>query len=94
MWNREREIDKTLDEIYQETIRGIENFPDPSGLLAALVEEVGELARAMMSEPVERIRAEAIQVAALALRIVADGDPTLNGIRAKNNADNPIAPTP
>lgn len=58
-------------------------FPDPDGLVAALMEEVGELAKAMLEEPVVNVEAEAVQVAALAIRIAQQGDPTLSNIRAK-----------
>lgn len=57
-------------------------FPSPAGLLAALTEEVGELAKAILDESPERVRAEAIQVAAVALRIAAEGDPSLDPLRS------------
>lgn len=52
-----------------------------SGL--ALVEEVGELAQAMLKVaagkwPKERIREEAIQVAAMALRVAIEGDSSVD----------------
>lgn len=81
-----------LQSIRKEAMQGSESYPDASGLMMALMEEVGELARAMMSEPRENIRAEAVQVAALAIRIAIEGDPTLDAIRAKNNADFPLPP--
>lgn len=57
-------------------------FPDPSGLMTALTEEVGELARALLDESTERVREEAIQVAAMAARVAIEMDPTLSALRA------------
>ncbi len=64
-----------------------EKFPDPCGNMTALVEEVGELAKALMEEPKENVYKEAIQVAAMACRIATEGDPTLDAIRLKRGAD-------
>ena len=65
------------DELYVARIK----FPQPDGLLAALMEEVGELAKAIMDEPATNVRAEAIQVAAVAIRLAEEGDPTLDNLR-------------
>ena len=64
-----------------------EKFPDPDGLMTALTEEVGELAKALMDEPMDNVYREAIQVAAMACRIATEGDPTLDAIRFKRGAD-------
>jgi NTP pyrophosphatase (non-canonical NTP hydrolase) len=56
-------------------------FPGNRFLLAALVEEVGELASAMLQrQDPERIRAEAVQVACVAVRIIEEGDCTFDGM--------------
>lgn len=83
-----------LQSIRQEAMQGIESYPDASGLMVALMEEVGELARAMMSETRDRVKDEAVQVAALAIRIAIEGDPTLDAIRARRNADKPLPSIP
>jgi NTP pyrophosphatase (non-canonical NTP hydrolase) len=57
-------------------------FPKNEDLLAALAEEVGELAQALLHQKHEpekgatdlSVRAEAIQVACVALRIASEGD--------------------
>lgn len=50
-------------------------FPENTHKLAALVEEVGELAQAMLKgESIDRIIDEAKQVAAMAIRIIEEGD--------------------
>ena len=56
-------------------------FPDPRGLVAALLEETGELARALLEETPARVFAEAAQVAAVAGRLALEGDPGLDPIR-------------
>lgn len=74
-------------ELSDEVDRARRKFPRPDGLMAALTEEVGELARALMDEPADRVRAEAIQVAAMALRIIDEGDPTLNDVRVRRGQE-------
>lgn len=87
-------IGEVLQDVYTEITRGVESYPDASGLMVALMEEVGELARAMMTQSRDSVRSEAAQVAALAVRVAIDGDPTLAEIRAKNNADAVLPPIP
>ncbi len=73
----------TLDAISDEVMRARLKFPGNRFLLAALVEEVGELAKAMLqNEGKERIEREAIQVAAVAVRILEEGDATFADITA------------
>ena len=50
--------------------------------MTALVEEVGEVARALLDESRACVFAEAVQVAAMACRVAVEGDPTLNDRRA------------
>src|SRR5690606_42101966 len=52
-----------------------------------LVEEVGELAKALIDESRERVRQEAIQVAVMAMRVVLDGDRTLDAWRESKGLD-------
>ncbi len=58
-------------------------FPGPNPCLAALVEEVGELAQAMLHiregkhSNWSRVIAEAVQVAVMAMRCATEGDATL-----------------
>jgi len=79
----------TLTAIAAEVVRARTKFPSNAVLLAALMEEVGELANALLEhrfaviagkKPAElddfraEIQKEAIQVAAVAVRILEDGD--------------------
>lgn len=48
---------------------------------AALVEEVGELSKALMYEPWSNVFTEAVQVAVMAQRLATEGDPTMADFR-------------
>jgi len=68
-------------EVVKEVERARQKFPSSTLAMVALMEEVGELAKAALDEPSERVRAEAIQVAAMACRIALEGDDTLEARR-------------
>lgn len=68
-------------------------FPQPNACMCALTEEVGELAKALMDEPSANVRAEAIQVAAMAVRVALEGDPTIDFVRERRCAG-PHPPKP
>jgi NTP pyrophosphatase (non-canonical NTP hydrolase) len=71
----------TLSQLQAEVIRARRKFPGNALLLAALTEEVGELARELLQRGgKERIRKEAYQVACVALRIVEEGDATFANV--------------
>lgn len=62
-------------EIEREVIAAREQYPGNEHRIAALAGEVGELAQALTKgEGKHRIRREAIQVAAMAVRIIEEGD--------------------
>lgn len=65
----------TSTAIHNEVARARAKFPNNAHLLAALVEEVGELAKALLEggNSVDA-KAEAIQVACVAVRIIEEGD--------------------
>lgn len=73
-----------LDAVFREVDFAREKFPSSECSLAALTEEVGELAQACMDESADAIFAEAVQVAAMALRVAVEGDPTLVPYRLRN----------
>jgi hypothetical protein len=60
-----------------EVVAGRRKFPANRLLLAALMEEVGELARALLQRQGRvQVEREALQVAAVAMRIFEEGDAT------------------
>ena len=62
-------------------------FPSPELLMTALTEEVGELAKAFLDEPMANVRKEALQVACVAMRIYREGDPTFSDFRKRKGLD-------
>lgn len=65
----------TLEAISVEVVRARTKFPSNAKMLAALVEEVGELAQALLQrKSLSDIRKEATQVACVAVRIIEEGD--------------------
>ena len=69
----EHEFDFCRD-VLAEVKAAREKFPQPWNTMVALMEEVGELAKAMLDEPLVRVRAEAVQVACMALRVAIEND--------------------
>ena len=63
-------------------------FPGANATNAALVEEVGEVSTALMYEPFDRVCAEAVQVACMALRLAVEGDTTFTSWRWKTVHEN------
>lgn len=64
-----------IHDLKSEIDRAVTKFPSNKHLLAALMEEVGELAKALL-EGDEEYYLEAIQVACVAIRIATEGDPS------------------
>ena len=64
-----------------EVKRARTKFPGANATNAALVEEVGEVSTALMFEPWNAVVAEAVQVAAMALRLAIEGDATFQDWR-------------
>lgn len=65
----------TLTAIGAEVMRARVKFPGNVHLLAALLEACGELAKALLEQmPKDEIDLQAIQVAAVAVRIIEEGD--------------------
>lgn len=66
----------------EELARARAKFPGPNKNFAAMVEEVGDVAKALLDFGLGKItwrevQEEAIQVAVMAQRIATEGDPTL-----------------
>src|SRR5688572_3298896 len=77
-------FDKTIiEDLSAEVLRARNKFPSAYNLNFALIEEVGELMSAQMQKPSDEdlipyykmnIRSEAIQVMAMCIRIIEEGD--------------------
>lgn len=66
---------RTLNKVEVEVAKARGKFPGNHKLLAALVEEVGELAQAMLQKKAKsEIEKEAAQVACVAIRLLEEGD--------------------
>lgn len=65
-----------MQAVLQEVQRARKKFPTNELLFAALVEEVGEAAKSLQDETREQLVAELVQVAAMALRLAVEGDPS------------------
>lgn len=63
-----------LSVITTELVRARSKFPSSIHSFAALVEEVGELGKALISESEECVDAEAMQVAVMAIRVATERD--------------------
>lgn len=93
MWQANDDMDTfettqaLLEEIDDELARARAKFPGDNVTLAALMEEVGELAKATFEEPRANVREEAVQVAVMAMRMVLDGDHTFDAWRASKGLD-------
>lgn len=67
-------MENILLEVEKEIEAGRREFPGNKNMLGALGEEFGELARALLEGDPAKRREEAIQVAAVAIRIAIEGD--------------------
>jgi hypothetical protein len=91
---RDQSVEEALAvDILAELATARAKFPGPNVTFAALIEEVGELARATFQESRERVRAEAVQVAVMAMRMVLDGDRTFDGWRKNKGLDALVSAT-
>lgn len=68
------EVDLFFEQVKVELRRARQLFPGDGIMTLALAEEFGELCKAVLDEDSAAVRKEAIQVAAMAARVVLDGD--------------------
>ena len=88
---KDDDIKVLVSDILKELQFARTKFPNSRLTTIALTEEVGELAKAVMDEPAENVRNEAVQVAVMAMRVVLDGDPSVDQVRIDHGLD-PIGP--
>jgi NTP pyrophosphatase (non-canonical NTP hydrolase) len=73
-------------------------FPDSTHQLAALMEEVGELAQALMehdrdgAQTIAMVLREAVQVASMAIRLATEGDANFKYVFPATEEDLPRGP--
>lgn len=65
-----------FSEVLQELKRARLLHPAPNAHMGALVEEIGEVSKALMYEPWTGVRQEAVQAIAMLVRLVLEGDCT------------------
>ena len=80
-------LGEALYDVQNEIFRARKKFPTNDLLMVALTEEVGELAKALVDEPKDRVYEEAIQVACVAIRIATEGDSTVDEWRKRMGND-------
>lgn len=71
-----------LAQVLDEVLRARAKFPGDRVMGLALAEEFGELIKAVLDESPERVRKEAVQTAAMCVRLVLDGDGSVKEWRA------------
>lgn len=81
------ELVQFLENVGEEVQNARDKFPGRELTMTALTEEVGELARALMDESRQRVYNEAVQVAAMAARVVLDGDSGADARRQRKQLD-------
>jgi hypothetical protein len=87
------ELDDFLSKVRAEVIRARQLFPGDRIMTLALAEEFGELVKATLDEPAANVRKEAVQTAAMAARVVLDGDSSVKEWRANKGLDQ-LVPEP
>ena len=80
-----------LNDVAEEASRARAKFPGPNPTIAALTEEVGELAQALLhiregkSSDWWKVHKEAVQVAVMAMRCATEGDATIGAVPTEEN---------
>lgn len=82
------EVAAFLSAVARELARARKLFPGANLNGLAMMEEAGEVAKAMLDEPLDNIRKECVQLAAMAARIALEGDLSVNAYR--NARDLPL----
>lgn len=80
-----------LNDVMAEAAKARAKFPGPNPTIAALTEEVGELAQALLhiregkSNDWWKVHKEAVQVAVMAMRAATEGDETIGAVPTAEN---------
>ena len=70
-----------LTDVEQEAAHAIDQVPHPGGLVDELADHTAEVARPLLDGSPSDVYREAVRVAATALRLATEGDPTLGRVR-------------
>ena len=77
------ELDRFLAAVKEEVVRARTKFPGRRIMGLAMAEEFGELVKALLDEYAADVRKEAVQTAAMCVRVALEGDESLDDWRAK-----------
>lgn len=77
-------LERFLYLVTREYARAVLKFPTTDCAGLALMEEAGEVAKALLDEPSDRVEDECVQVAVMAARIAISGDPSAAEYRANS----------
>lgn len=80
-------VEDFLDQVRAELTRARALFPGDRIMTLAMAEEFGELVKAVLDEHSSDVRKEAVQTAAMAARVILDGDASVNDWRAAKGLD-------
>lgn len=81
------ELDAFLSSVKSEVIRARAKFPGRRIMGLALAEEFGELIKAMLDESKFYVSKEAIQTAAMCVRVALEGDESIDVWRSNKGLD-------
>lgn len=70
----QHDLDYPFAALSEELVYARIRFPSNDRLFEALIEEVGEVARAVLEKKYDHARREALQVACVAMRLVTEGN--------------------
>lgn len=80
-------VEDFLDQVRAELAHARSKFPGDRIMTLAMAEKFGELVKAVRDEHSSDVRKEAVQTAAMAARVVLDGDASVNDWRAAKGLD-------
>lgn len=80
-------MEELVNLTHEEAYEARRKFPTSEKRFSALMEEVGEIAKAFNEDDCEGWRRECIQAAAMCLRLAAEGDPAYKVTQGESDVD-------
>src|SRR3569623_2784787 len=77
----------SFEAVRDEVKNGRDRYPAPDGLVCALAEHSGKVAQAMLDQPWHMVQREAMEVIAIAVRLIEEGAPALDLLRVRLGLD-------